>query len=480
MLPLPTISPLRFKPGWWPFALLLAYGLIFLAALQSYLLWQSVNMMLGLIALPVVTVFNRNTKGSLRYALVALLLGILSMLVPVNTLLYFTILFSLFFIAETFIGKINMLPLLVILLMSPVFQYMSNVFSFPVRLQLTEWAGSMINFAGMQATVHGNMITCTNSEFSVDPACMGLNMMVTSLLLQVILIAVYQKKYAKRASWWQVLLLLGIITILNVFSNLFRIVLLVWFNIQPDTLMHEITGIACLLFYVVLPSLFITGRSIKWIGGNSRIDTTAGPVKKYRGIHLALLAITIAAAYTVDGHNKKIKSVVANAPVVDGYTTHRISADILKLENDNSLIYIKAIPGFYSAEHNPMICWRGSGYELKQIAEEEMSGLKVYTALLQNGNDQLYTAWWYENGSNRTIDQLNWRMDALSGGNNYSVVNVTAASKDLLLKAITSINHENLIPRLCLPQKATAMFPSRPTGMVTAVGDQNKPITDYE
>jgi exosortase N len=480
MQPMQTISQPRFKPGWWPVALLVTYGLVFQVALQSYLLWQSVNMILGLIALPMVTVFNRNTKGSLRYALVALLLGILSMLVPVNTLLYFTILMAVLFVAENFIGKINMLPLLVIVLMSPVFQYMANVFSFPVRLQLTEWAGSVMNFAGMQATVHGNMITCGSSEFSVDPACMGLNMMVTSLLLEVILVAIYQKKYGKRASWWQVLLLLGVITILNIFSNLFRIVFLVWFNIQPGTLMHEVTGIACLLFYVVLPGLFITGRTMKWIGRNPGTGNPGGMVKKYRGLHLALLVVTIAAAYIVDGHNKKINSATADAPIVDGYTTHRVSADILKLENDHSLIYIKAIPGFYSAEHNPMICWRGSGYELKQIAEEEMGGLEVYTALLQNGNDRLYTAWWYENGSNRTIDQLNWRMDALTGGNNYSVVNVTAASKDLLLKAITSINHEKLIPRLCLPQKETALYPSRPPGMETAVGNQNKPITDYE
>lgn len=480
MTQLPTISYLRFKSSWWPVTLLTAYLLIFLVVLRSYLLWQSVNMMLGLIALPVVTVFNRNAKGSLRYALMALLPGILSILLPVNTLLYFTILFAVFFVAESFIGKINMLPLLVIVLMSPVFQYVANVFSFPVRLQLTEWAGSMINAVGLQATVHGNIITCSNNEFSVDPACMGLNMMVTSLLLQVILIAVYQKKYGKNASWWQVLLLLGIITILNIFSNLFRIVLLVWFNIQPDTLMHEVTGIACLLFYVVLPGLFITAGSIKWMGSNPGIDATTGTVKMHRGLHLALMALTISSAYIIEGHNKKINSVAGNAPVVEGYTTHRISADILKLENDLSLIYIKAIPGFYSAEHNPMICWRGSGYELKQIAEEEMGGLKIYTALLQNGNDQLYTAWWYDNGSNRTIDQLNWRMDVLTGGNNYSVVNVTAASKELLLKSIDSINHENLIPRLCLPQKATSIVPSRPAGMETAVGNQNKPITGYE
>ena len=119
MQPLQTISPLRFKTGWFPVALLLAYLLVFLVALQSYLLWQSVNMMLGLIALPIVTVFNRHRKGSLRYAIAALLMGILSMLVPVNTLLYFTILLAVFFVAENFIGKINMLPLLVIVLMSP-------------------------------------------------------------------------------------------------------------------------------------------------------------------------------------------------------------------------------------------------------------------------------------------------------------------------------------------------------------------------
>ncbi len=122
----------------------------------------------------------------------------------------------------------------------------------------------------------------------------------------------------------------------------------------------------------------------------------------------------------------------APIPAVEGYRVQRIANDVVKLENDQSLVYIKPITGFYSADHNPMICWRGSGYAFTRVEKSPVNGVFVYMALLQNGQDQLYTAWWYDNGVTCTIDQLTWRRDALQNKTKYALINVTATSREKL------------------------------------------------
>lgn len=82
------------------------------------------------------------------------------------------------------------------------------------------------------------------------------------------------------------------------------------------------------------------------------------------------------------------------SPVLPGYAIKRIDADILKLNSPASLIYIKHIQSFYSTEHNPMICWKCSGYSFKSVEKIRIDGQLVYTAILTKGVEQLYTAWW--------------------------------------------------------------------------------------
>lgn len=77
-----------------------------------------------------------------------------------------------------------------------------------------------------------------------------------------------------------------------------------------------------------------------------------------------------------------------------------------------------------------MLCWKGSGYDFQQIEETVISGNRVYTAMLQQGKEILYTAWWYENGQQSTISQLDWRWGAFRGAHPYSLVNVTTTNRD--------------------------------------------------
>jgi exosortase N len=406
---------------------------------------------MGILALPLVTTIQPGHVNNKRYGIVAAILAIVTVLLPVNTLLYFTIAFAGLFIVESYLGKVNWLPVCMIFLLSPVFEFAANVFSFPIRLELTSWAGQMMNRVLGHVTVEGNMIFCNGNEFSVDPACMGLNMMITSLVLQLVVIAMYQRKYKLQLVWWQVTGLLMVAFVLNVISNLFRIISLVWFNILPGTYMHDVVGVACLLLYVIVPVLVLTQLVIRYKGRPVALQphkTTPFPWEKRVGIHLVLLSLICWAAGTVVNKKKAIDNSSATVTSINGYETTRVTAEIVKLQNSQSLIYIKHIPGFYNADHHPMICWRGSGYLFKQVKQETIGKQFVYTALLENGKDHLYTAWWYDNGARRTIDQLSWRSQMLSGARSYSVVNVTAENKQQLIREIRTLFTDNKLKPL--------------------------------
>ena len=430
--------------------LYLAYAVIMLISLHAYIAWQSVNVVLGLVALPLVTFIQPGNTSNTRYGITAVCFAIMTVLLPVKTMLYFTLAFAFLFITENFSGKINWLPVWVICFMSPVFQFATNVFSFPIRLQLTNWAGYIMNRVVDNVIVKGNMIVYKGNEFSV-PACMGLNMMVTSLLLQLIIIAMYQRKYNLQLRWHQTAGLLAMAFILNVISNLFRIICLVWLNILPGTYMHELVGILCLLLYVIIPVVWVT----KWIIKNKGRAVVLGPdIKtvflgtKALQVHIGLLLIVCWACYSVVNNERTVTDSSAAITPVEGYRTERITAEIVKLQNSQSLVYIKYIPGFYNADHHPMICWEGSGYLFRQVQQETIGNQCVYTALLQNGKELLYTSWWYDNGLNRTIDQLSWRSKMLSGARPYSVINITTANKQQLVKEIEDVLRYNKLKPL--------------------------------
>jgi len=441
----------QWKLNRWAILALLFYAGILYYALRNHIIWQSVNVLLGLIALPVVTVIRAGEKGSLRYAVLAILLALCCIALPVKTIFYGAIACSVLFVIESALGKTNLLPLIVIGMMSPIFQYMADIFSFPIRLQLTTMAGQAMQWMGSDVQVRGNMIHCNGHEFSVDPACMGLNMLVTALLLQVLLVAVYQKKYGRTGAWWQVFLLLGLVTVLNIISNLIRIVCLVQLNILPGTTLHEVMGIVCFLVYVVLPASGLTRWVIKRHGKLTTmklLPASETNVVKQAILHTVLAITMLVAARAVVQRDHASADQSAAIPAVEGYRAQRIGNDVVKLENDQSLVYIKPIAGFYSADHNPMICWRGSGYEFTRVEKSLVNGMFVYMALLQNGHDQLYTAWWYDNGATRTIDQFTWRRDALQNKTQYALINVTAASREKLEAAIQRIQQEQPFRKL--------------------------------
>jgi exosortase N len=427
--------------------LLLIYAAVWIAVLRDYLSPTSLSFILAAWTLP----FTLRKEGGGPFAVwifLALVWISLSLLVPVKTLLYFALGGSLFVLLPALSYRPTFLSIAVWVVAAPAFQYLTNVFSFPIRLQLTTWASQLLGLWIPGIEVRGNVIYYGSNEFSVDPECMGLNMLVTSLLLGIMTLGYFQMKQKRTVGWgWVLLFLLGVLGC-NVVSNLLRIVLLVQFSVWPGTLMHEGVGLACLALYVLVPSVLGSRLLVSRVGVAACEEKASAPKPQKLLLHYLLAALVTLSAVRVMTVDTYAPFQSAGAIRVEGYRSSVFAPGILKLENDHALIYVKYVRGFYDTDHNPSLCWKGSGYEFQQVEQKTFAGVPVYTALLVNRPEKLYTAWWYGNGTTNTIDQFRWRYDRLKGSPNYAVINVTAASPAFLQAEVEQVIGKKALDRL--------------------------------
>ena len=247
---------------------------------------------------------------------------------------------------EQYRGRLTALPFLTLLMMSPVAQYFAQVFSFPIRLWLTDVAGRLLHLSGLNALATGNIITCNTGEYAVDPACMGLNMLVTSLLCGLAMLAIYTKRAGKRLPLYLIVAGLAGLAMLNVAANLIRIMLLVYFRLLPDNPMHGFTGIICLAVYVLLPGSWLLRRLVR-SGGRAQdtFDPPAGKTNlRARRLHLLILPCMLLAAVRI--HNKSSEAISRSLPVVPGYTVSWYDREVIRIADKVSLIYLKPVRGF--------------------------------------------------------------------------------------------------------------------------------------
>ena len=133
------------------------------------------------------------------------------------------------------------------------------------------------------------------------------------------------------------------------------------------------------------------------------------------------------------------------SPEIQKMHYFKISNGILKFENDKLIVYIKSGFNFYSPDHSPVICWRGSGY--KVICEQiiNIAGKDVYFNKLNLNKDTLYTTWWYDSGEDKTISQFRWRSRKLLHNKDYKLVNVICYDKSILLEQTKKLINFGLI-----------------------------------
>jgi exosortase N len=420
----------------WPFA----YILVAAAGLYNYIQWNSLNFVLGIIALVFCAENKKNNEHSYRYFYAGLLFAIIIFLLPVKTVLYASCICGIIFYCENTWRIYNRLFLLLAVFMSPIFQYLIDVFGFPIRLALTGWAAKLISFTGKNIVAEGNVIVLDGNEFSVDPACMGLNMMVASILAGIIIISIYEKKYGRQLLWLHLVGLVALFIALNIVANLMRIICLIACKIPAENIFHEVIGLVCLAVYAILPSVFIVQFIVKKTAGrrnNSNKNVMPFYNIKLQWFNTVLLVLIAYSSYKIYANAQLTPNASLATVSVAGYRTTMLPSDVVKLESKRALVYVKHIQGFYSSDHNPSICWRGSGYTFQKIVVRKLNGTEVYCALLVKDGEQLYTAWWYDNGLHSTINQTDWRWDEIKSSKPYSIVNITTASEAELFAVVT-------------------------------------------
>lgn len=425
-----------------------AYLGIWFLTLTAYLPFYSLTFALAFFAFPFTIIKKYTSTIRWPFVFLSVLFVSLSFIVPVKTVLFFSIGFAVFVLIGDYVGRAGFLSCCTLVFVAPVFQYAVNVFSFPIRLKITAFAGNLFSLSSNDVFIKGNVILYNGNEFSVDPACMGLNMLVTSLLLGVMLIGFYQRKYGRELRWFFVLVCFAVIVSLNIFSNLLRIVLLVHFAILPQDDLHEIVGLICLGVYVLLPSAFFVRLLVNRLAREQK--QSLNQQKQFKNgafLHLLLLSAIGFSAYNISKSDTYIDYHLKTGTIAD-YNASKFIPGVIKLESEKALAYVKYIRGFYDSDHNPTICWKGSGYEFENTRIEEVCSFKIYRASLVSGNDKLYTAWWYSNGDDdNTADPLQWRWRMMQNKKRYAVINVTAATE----KELNAELHRILTQKLLLP-----------------------------
>jgi exosortase N len=414
----------------------------------TYFKWDA-NMLLGLALLPYICKVKQ--RGfSLRYLAPAIIFTLIAACFPVKTNLFLALMFSGMLFFENLKGKISPVLFLLLLLISPAFTYISDTFSFPLRIWLSGVAAFMLTNMGITTQAAGNVILLNGSEFLVDQACAGLHMLAASLMICLFMIAHYQRQTAKQLHVMWIMFLLVFTFALNMVCNLCRILLLVFFKIPAGTLMHDATGVICLFIYVILPLLWLSAFILKRSDKphiDPRFYKTVRLVPnqlRYPFMHLFFAIAMITVSFNIKSMDDLGDKNASNVSL-SGYKKQVLESGVIKFEKPGALVYVKPSP-FYCTEHNPMICWQGSGYVFSKIKTQVIAGRQVYSGILNKAKDKIYLAWWFDNGSMKSINEFEWRWTAAKNGTLFYLVNVNAATEEGLTEAVKTISLVGLSP----------------------------------
>lgn len=397
------------------------------------------NQWVCLLVAPMVLQLRTDKGPSLRFGLAGLLVIGLYALTGMKTFFLLGIGFYGFLLLEQFWGRIDWLALVLLLLYLPVIDYLISAFSFPLRLEMSALTGHLLQSIGWPVEVAGNMFYVGKMAFSVDRACMGMKSLSIGLIVLTLLVAFVSQQFQVRFRVWE----LGLIFLLGLpllmVGGLLRMLLLVVLTSMPDTLSHELIGLASLLLYMIVPMYFLLRRWGKRKAKQSIIAEESAPLSFpliTSPKTVLILLLPVLSIFLVSWSREEIEKPIEDAWVAQlelpGMQKTVRETGVVQFENDSVLLYVKPAVRFWGADHTPEVCWRASGYTFSHIDTLSIGGQTIWQAKLIHESETLYTAWWYENSQSRTHQQWEWRWQMLKGAEPYRLINVTTVDPDEL------------------------------------------------
>lgn len=391
-----------------------------------------IQIILGILVSPFVFKIQKDTF-SYRYAYASLFFLIAFYFLHIYVFLFFSLGCLAFFTIESQFGKIGILPFLFLICVSPTTHYLVNLSTFSIRLELSHYSAVILNSVGLAVENKGSYFVMPDgSTFSVDSACIGLNMFNTGLLVTILLIGFAEQRTKKALGFFSITFLFSSTIACLILTNLLRIVAIVFFKSEPDTIHHDMIGIASLIIYTIVPVYFIVSflnkkfGTIEYLGKSTKNKSFKKNVLITVGLSLALFFIS---NNVKDYLKNTIKDQKLYELQLPGYSKKIKELGVAEFRKDSVLIYIKPASRGYEGDHQPVMCWQGSGFKLEKIMEANFENFTILTAILKKDTIVQYTAWWYDNGTNKTISQWDWRF---STGEPYRIINITTKSKEEL------------------------------------------------
>ena len=101
---------------------------------------------LGFIILPYVWTSGQKIQTSNRWFVFVILLTLACWYLDVITLYYWLAIAALIFVVESFYARITLLPVSLLFVISLLFRYLSEVFTFPIRIWISKSVGIILKF----------------------------------------------------------------------------------------------------------------------------------------------------------------------------------------------------------------------------------------------------------------------------------------------------------------------------------------------
>lgn len=391
-----------------------------------------------LLTLPVSII--KDTSCKFPFFRHCLLLCAITLILPTTIGTYVFVCSLLLFIGQQMIGGIHVIGLIHAFLASPFFTYFSSLVSFPIRLQLSRAVSYLLNFSGIESRVDGNIIHLGDQSFLVDQACSGMYLLGYGMLFGTLILSMRIR--VKTIKWKRLVLHYSLLFVLIIWGNLVRIYFLVVFNVESGHWMHNGVGLIIYVLQILLPFYLIHRIGMKQTVKES--DRAISP-PRFPRYKYAFLSILLVLLFVKIDRKKNEESIQQPVISLAGFQSEVVKNNVTKLSNDQALIYLKSPVAAYSADHNPMICWSGSGYEFQKVEKIVVDQFEVNASELKKGTITLHTAWWFESRKSKTGDQLDWRTLALKNGEQFYLVNLTCNTREELISQIEKLTKSSII-----------------------------------
>lgn len=401
--------------------------------LKDYFI-PKIQIILAIISTPFFFKIKQPGIYSYGYGIVAIVLLLFYIWLQIFILLFLCIGCVLLFSIESQKGKVGILPFLFLVSISPALNYLVNISTFSIRMALSKYAALMLNKIGIAVENKGAYFIMPDGySFSVDTACIGLNMFNTGLCMVLLLVGFSQQNSKKNIGFMSLVIIFLATVALLILTNLLRIVAIVFFRSAPGTFSHDTIGLVSLIIYTLIPVYFLIRFLTKRYGTvqEEKPQHQAAPFMKSSIISILLCIAMIVASSFVKSTKHYAKDQKLSALVLPGYSRQAKEDGVYEFRKDSVLIYIKPANKAYESDHPPALCWQGSGFQLNEITEAHYGNITVLKAILKRDSVTQYTAWWYDNGTNKTISQWEWRF---SKGEPYRIINITTINKEELDK----------------------------------------------